>query len=172
MKQETKIFLASTVIVLLFSCAMNASAFCFEEAGQMYNISPHLLWSIAKVESDFRPKAVNWNKNGSYDYGVMQINSGWRRTLGDGIWNSLGDPCMNVKVGAWVLAQCIAKHGYTWKAVGCYNATSQSKRDTYARKVYGTLIRYTHYNSHPQKTKTLIAQGDIASSALTAVGGQ
>jgi len=136
---------AITSIIALFLCCAQAWSFCFEEAGLLYNISPQLLWSIAKVESDFKPQAINRNKNSSYDYGLMQINSGWYQALGPERWKSLSDPCMNVKVGSWILAQCIKRHGYTWGAVGCYNATSKSKRDIYARKVYSTLVRYTDY---------------------------
>ena len=51
----------------------------------------------------------------------------------------LSDPCVNAKVGAWILAQFIQKHGYTWEAVGFYNAISKSKREKYAKKVYGVL---------------------------------
>jgi len=105
----------------------------------MYGISPQLLWSIAKVESNFDPGAINRNHNGTYDFGIMQINSSWYPALGRAIWNQLGNPCMNVHVGAWVLAQCIQKHGNTWEAIGCYNASSKTKRVRYAVKVYDAL---------------------------------
>jgi len=107
-----------------------------------YGVSPQLLWAIAKVESDFIPHAINRNPNGTYDYGVMQINSVWAEKLGIDIWRSLGEPCTNVRVGAWILAQCIQKHGYTWEAVGCYNASDKKKRQKYARKVYAVLAGY------------------------------
>ena len=114
-----------------------AAAFCFEEAGNRYGISPQLLYAISKGESSFNPLAINYNTNGTYDYGLMQINSSWEPTLRKlGIpWNSLADPCTNVMVGAWVLSQCIQDYGYTWPAVGCYNSRTPSKRDQYAAKV-------------------------------------
>jgi len=114
-------------------------AFCFKEAGAIYRVSPQLLWAIAKVESSFNPSAVNRNANGSYDYGLMQINSSWMKVLGEELWAFLGDPCLNVKVGAWILAQCMKRHGQTWEAVGCYNATSPDKRAKYAWKIYSSL---------------------------------
>jgi len=79
-----------------------ASAFCYEEAGTMYGISPLLLWTISKGESNFNPAAVNHNTNGSFDFGLMQINSSWAPSLRRiGIpWEALADPCTNVKVGA------------------------------------------------------------------------
>lgn len=127
------------IFSVLFIFPLNAYAFCFEEAGEMYGIAPQLLWAIAKVESNFNPAAVNRNSNGTYDYGVMQINSLWARVLGKDVWQALSDPCMNVKVGAWVLSNCISKYGYTWEAVGCYNATSKNKRIIYANRVYNVI---------------------------------
>lgn len=114
-------------------------AFCFEEAGAIYRVSPQLLWAIAKVESSFNPDVLNRNANGSYDFGLMQINSAWAKILGEELWASLGNPCQNVKVGAWILTQCMRRYGYTWEAVGCYNATSPDKRAKYAWKVFSSL---------------------------------
>lgn len=134
-------------IIVLFMCFMLmpsfSFAFCFEEAGQKYGVSPQLLWAIAKVESSFNPRAINRsNRNGSYDFGLMQINSSWRRTLGEELWQSLSDPCVNVKVGAWVLANCKQEYGHTWEAVGCYNAITPYRRARYANRVYRVLVRY------------------------------
>jgi soluble lytic murein transglycosylase-like protein len=157
MKKIKISIIISIIVAPLFHC-VHAQAYCFEEAGRLYNISPQLLWSIAKVESNFQPEALNWNRNGTYDFGVMQINSSWRMALGEERWTKLGDPCMNVKVGAWILAQCIARHGYTWKAIGCYNAASKNKRDAYARKVYDVLVHYAHYGTTARLLKTMAAK--------------
>lgn len=130
---------ATLVFLLCISVGSSnpAAAFCFEEAGNRYGISPQLLYAISKGESSFNPLAINRNTNGTYDYGLMQINSSWEPTLRKlGIpWNSLADPCTNIMVGAWVLSQCIQDYGYTWPAVGCYNSRTPSKRDQYAAKV-------------------------------------
>jgi len=130
----------ATLILLLGISAVSAetaNAFCYEEAGSRYGISPNLLYAISKGESSFNPIAINYNTNGSYDYGLMQINSSWEPTLRKlGIpWDSLADPCTNVMVGAWVLSQCIQDYGYTWPAVGCYNSRTPSKRDRYAARI-------------------------------------
>ena len=47
----------------------------FTKYGKDYDIPPNLLKAIAKVESDFNPKAINVNVNLSRDLGLMQINS-------------------------------------------------------------------------------------------------
>ncbi len=134
-----------------------AAAFCFEEAGNRYGISPQLLYAISKGESSFNPLAINYNTNGTYDYGLMQINSTWEpalRKLGIS-WNNLGDPCTNVMVGAWVLSQCIRDYGYTWSAVGCYNSRTPSKRDRYAARV-ARIVRHDQMHLQPVQVASAI----------------
>lgn len=146
MKGYRAIYILS-VVFIVFICLPafclddpgTGQTYCFEEAGSAYGISPQLLWAIAKTESGLNPLAINYNPNGSYDFGVMQINSGWYKSLGHALWMSLNEPCTNIKVGAWILAGCIQRHGYTWEAVGCYNAVSPGKRVSYANKVYRIL---------------------------------
>ena len=111
-----------------------AHAFCFAEAGDRYGVSPLALWAITKAESDFNPGAVNYNKNGSIDVGLMQINSIHAKQLGK-TWDLLFDPCTNVMTGAWVLRQCIDQYGNTWEGIGCYNSRTPSKRNIYAARI-------------------------------------
>ncbi|WP_078789316.1 lytic transglycosylase domain-containing protein [Trichlorobacter thiogenes] len=128
-----------SAVSLLFSS--NAHAYCFEEAGQLYGINPMVLRSIAGVESGNKPDAVGKNTNGSYDVGLMQINTIWKSTLGQERWKHLGDACYNTKTGAWILAACISKYGYNWRAVGCYNSQTPEKSEIYAKKVFEKLER-------------------------------
>ena len=139
-----------------------ASAFCFEEAGNRYGISPNLLYAISKGESSFNPIAINYNTNGSYDYGLMQINSSWEPTLRKlGIpWGTLADPCTNVMVGAWVLSQCIRDYGYTWPAVGCYNSRTPSKRDRYAAKI-ARIVRQEQSNQRVEQVAAITVSSKV-----------
>ena len=91
------------------------------------------------MESNFNPAAVNKNSNGTYDVGLMQINSSWAATIGKERWKALGDACYNTKTGAWILAMCMNKYGYTWKAIGCYNSQTPQKRDRYSKMVFDQL---------------------------------
>lgn len=131
------------LLAISFITTKAACAFCYEEAGNRYGISPHLLHAISKGESNLNPIAVNHNTNGSYDFGLMQINSSWEPALRRfGIhWDSLADPCTNVMVGAWVLSQCIRDYGYNWPAIGCYNSRTPSKRDRYAARIARIIER-------------------------------
>jgi soluble lytic murein transglycosylase-like protein len=122
------------VLLLLLSIPNSAPAYCFKEAGHSYQLSPWLLWAIANAESRFDPTAINHNRNGTVDVGLMQINSLWTEQLGE-TWDSLHDPCTNVMAGAWILSQCMQDYGYTWKAVGCYHSRTPERRDAYALKI-------------------------------------
>jgi soluble lytic murein transglycosylase-like protein len=115
------------------------TAFCFEEAATQYGLSPRLLRSIATVESSCRPSAVHVNTNGSTDLGMMQVNSSWITKLGLDRGKLLQDPCYNVMTGARILRQCVDRFGYTWEAVGCYNALSRDKRVDYSWKILREL---------------------------------
>lgn len=134
----------SMILASLLS-ANSVRAFCFDQAAAEYGISSDLLKPIAEHESGNNPTAIHYNKNGSYDFGMMQINSSWYGALGYDRWMALGNACYNVKVGAWILSQCVRRFGYTWEAVGCYNAgsaaISKGKRTEYAWKIYNALRR-------------------------------
>jgi len=133
-------FMLFLIFFISFSSfAENKQNFCFEEAGDRYGINPYLLYVIAKVESKLNPSALHKNKDGSYDIGLMQINSRWLPVLKRyGISKKdLFNPCQNVFVGAWVLSQCISKFGNTWKSIDCYNKGSKAKESSkYVWKIY------------------------------------
>jgi soluble lytic murein transglycosylase-like protein len=132
----------SAFLLALF-CSAQIHAACFDQAASRYHVPVELLKAISTVESNGNPAAKNVNQNGSVDYGHMQINDWWLPKLEPyGITKaSLLDPCVNTYVGAWILAQSIAKHGLTWNAIGAYNARSEVKRLIYARKVERVLVK-------------------------------
>jgi soluble lytic murein transglycosylase-like protein len=130
-------------------------AFCFDEAGREQNINPRLLKAIAEVESNMRADVVNRghiDRTGTVDIGLMQINSGaMPRLLKQGITQKalLEDPCLNVRVGAQILAEKFKKEGEGWEGVGAYNASCKelkgqdcvNARSTYVMKVWRALNR-------------------------------
>ncbi|MEM1668353.1 MAG: lytic transglycosylase domain-containing protein [Thermofilaceae archaeon] len=116
---------------------------CFLSAASTYGVSYELLMAIAKVESRFNPRALGRNKNGSYDIGIMQINSSWLpylRRYGVRI-EHLWDPCYNIHIGAMVLRHCMDIYGNSWRAVDCYNKGPKRAKDSskYVWDVYKAL---------------------------------
>ena len=111
---------------------------CWLTVAQKYNIPTYLLFAIAMVESELNPTAFNRNTNKSTDFGYMQINDSWNPTLKKyGIEpKDLANPCVSIHVGAWILADNFYRMGYSWKAIGAYNARDDYKRWVYAQKVY------------------------------------
>lgn len=129
---------ASVFLILL--AASSANAFCYKQAGAEYGLAPEILQSISATESENRPYAVHWNKDGAFDAGLMQINSSWEKSVGKESWSKLFDPCTNVRIGAWILAKCVRRYGYGWQAVGCYHSSTPSNRDVYANKIAHALV--------------------------------
>lgn len=123
---------------------------CFWHAARTYGIGVELLWAIARVESNLNPAATGYNKNGTRDLGVMQINSSHLPRLSSQAITAqrlLSESCLNVHVGAWILRENLDRYGHTWEAVGAYNA-SEHRRDlrlNYARKVHRKLLELIAY---------------------------
>jgi soluble lytic murein transglycosylase-like protein len=114
---------------------------CLQKASALHGVDLRLLKAVAKVESEYNPRARNSNKNGTGDTGLMQINDWWLPTLSQfGISkSSLYDACTSAYVGAWILAKEINKHGLTWRAVGAYNSPNEASQQIYAEKVNKAL---------------------------------
>jgi soluble lytic murein transglycosylase-like protein len=104
--------------------AAAAVANCWLATAAAFDLPPGLLYSIAQVESSMNPAAVAHAANGSRSVGVMQINSSWFPRLKElGIdEKDLRDPCTNIRVGGWILAQGVRRYGYGWEAIGAYYA--------------------------------------------------
>lgn len=89
------------------------------------------------------PYAIGRNRDGSYDVGLMQINSSHFNELehiGIDEQRLVTEPCTSIMVGASILSQMISVYGNNWEAVGAYNAGLKKERFpqrmVYARKVW------------------------------------
>ncbi|MGT1696571.1 lytic transglycosylase domain-containing protein [Salmonella enterica subsp. enterica serovar Winslow] len=139
------------VLLLLWLFSPLAQAYCFAAAGARYHIDPLLLQAIAIHESRLNQRAIGVNKSKSgrilsRDVGVMQINSGHIPELQRlGIINSVDDlldnPCLNVQVGAWILARDFHRCGVSWQCLGSYNASSPAIGLRYAKEIWAIYRR-------------------------------
>ena len=97
-----------------------------------YDIPISLLFSIVSVESEFSPKATNKNNNGTYDYGLMSLNS---RTFKGYSKEQLYEIEMNLKLGCEYLLM-LKKEYRTWgEAVIHYNGLYTKGAGSYMVKV-------------------------------------
>lgn len=154
---------AGLITAIVTLAALPAHA-CWDEAATRYRVSSELLYAIARTESALDPQAVGRNRNGTRDIGLMQINSAWLPTLAaHGIGErDLFDPCTSIHVGAWILAGNVQRLGYTWDAVGAYNAVSPALRRAYVDKVRRHL-RSADDGAHRARhgaTRTAVTRGD------------
>ncbi|EAW9500982.1 lytic transglycosylase domain-containing protein [Salmonella enterica] len=127
---------------------------CFIHAGQRYQIDPKLLKVISQKESSLIPGIVNYNRDKkgkiiSIDYGLMQVNSAHIPELKNmGIIREkkelLDNPCLNIHIGAWILAKHFKKCGINWSCLGSYNAGFDEKNEVnrmnYARGIYERYV--------------------------------
>lgn len=153
MHYATKRLLLTTLSVATLAVPVTAKAKCWEVASESYGIPVKVLKAVAKTESGFNAGARNRNKNGTYDIGLMQINSAWLPVLVKYGINeeSLNDSCTNLKVGAWILSNNAKKLGWNWAAIGAYNvgcaklnvAECDRRRNQYAWKVHAAMNQVT-----------------------------
>lgn len=129
---------------------------CINKSAVQYHIPATLIISVLKMENGRIGDAIK-NKNGTYDYGPMQINSIWLPELakyGYSREKIQYDPCANVAVGTWLLSRAIADDKTLWKGVGNYHSHTSNKNFAYrtkVQKIYTLLTRYlndpTSFNS-------------------------
>lgn len=130
-------YLTSTLLAVTALTAQTCRADCFDTAARAQSVSVVVLQGIAVVESQNNPHAINHNKNGTVDYGILQINSIHLKELKKyGVHRAdLLNKCTNIYTGARILRGKMNKYGNTWAAVGAYHSETPRERRKYARKV-------------------------------------
>ncbi|MFP7609856.1 type III secretion system invasion protein IagB [Serratia quinivorans] len=135
----TPIFLVVSLSTFSHICYAN----CWYYAERSFGIEARLIAAIAQVESGMNPTTVGKNRDGTVDIGLMQINSSHLAKLKEiGIDEKKlkGDPCLSVLTGASILSDMMQIYGYSWEAVGAYNAGTGKMRHhlrmKYAKKVW------------------------------------
>lgn len=117
-------------------------------AGRDYQIEPDLLRAISFRESSWRDNALNIVSQNEYAVGKMQIHSqNFTHLAQFGITprQLYTDSCLNIYTGAYYLAIAFKRWGYSWRAVGAYNAgfretEVQEKKDRSMQKKFRRFI--------------------------------
>ncbi|EEJ3349352.1 transglycosylase SLT domain-containing protein [Salmonella enterica] len=135
--------LSITALLFLMSTSVFAQD-CFDRAGRDYGINADLLRAISFRESSWRDNALNVVSQSEYAVGKMQIHSqNFSHLAQFGITprQLYTDSCLNIYTGAYYLAIAFKRWGYSWRAVGAYNAgfreteVQEKKRQQYAKEI-------------------------------------
>lgn len=112
---------------------------CLLEAAQANRLDPLLIWAVKGVESGARlgPGIEGRNANGSVDLGLMQINDRtWMERLERGGFTReqvRDDACVNLHVGAAILAYEIRRHAVD--GIGRYHSPNPERAHRYRARV-------------------------------------
>lgn len=127
---------------------------CINQAAITYHVPATLILSVLAIENG-RVGSASSNRNGTFDFGPMQINSIWLskiRLYGYTQHQLQYDPCVNVNVGTWILSQHIANDtSGPWRGIGDYHSHTARLNHNYQIKVsevYRLLARYLSHPSH------------------------
>jgi soluble lytic murein transglycosylase-like protein len=131
-----------------------SKSLCFGLVAARSAIPEALLRAVAKIESNNRRDAIHVDSDGTYDVGIMQVNSSHFEELEADYHVTekilLERPCVNIAVGARILGGFLRRYGSTWRAVGSYGAgtaaTKEKARLQYAGLVARALAKGWHAN--------------------------
>ncbi len=114
----------------------------FEEVARTYNLDPKLLHAIAKVESNYNPRAIS--PKGAL--GVMQLIPSTARIVGV---SDPFDPRENIHGGARYLRYLLDKFGDLTLALAAYNAGPK------AVEAYGSIPPYAETQRYVRSVLSL-----------------
>lgn len=139
------------IIVLIITLCLSVTAghaktyeACFKNASAKYGVPLEFLHAISFTESSFRHSSKNSNRNGTRDYGLMQVNSLWAKQaakMGYQWAKVKKNPCTNIMFGSLILKNNKKRLGNWKSAIGAYNAgfantpKAKKRRNNYYYKV-------------------------------------
>ena len=110
---------------------------CINRAAITYYVPAQVIVAILQTEGG-NVGLAKPNTNGTADYGPMQINSLWLKTLSHYGYTAEDlqyNACINVMVGTWILSQKIANGAMYWQGVADYHSHTFVLNQSYQRKV-------------------------------------
>jgi len=135
---------------------------CINQAAITYFVPAKIIISVLAVEGG-QPGMATPNKNGTFDYGPMQINSIWLPKVAPYGYTKEQiqyDPCVNVMVGAWILSSKIAStiedsggDNY-WRGVAGYHSLTPNLNASYQSKILTNYRLLSEVLSGKDKEKT------------------
>ena len=116
---------------------------CMALVAELYALPPRVLPSIQRIEGG-RPGLIIQNRNGTEDYGVMQVNSLWLPVIAQYTNTSpatvrsrlIERPCYNIASAGLILRTYLDQaDGNLMVAVGNYHSHTPAHHHAYRSKV-------------------------------------
>lgn len=120
---------------------------CINQSAVTYHVPAKLIISVLRTEGGKQGSAI-LNRNGTYDYGPMQINSRWLKELKYYGYDAnilQNNPCLNVKIGTWILGKSIAAGKTLWYGIGNYHSYTPYYNMRYQSRVIQQYECLNHY---------------------------
>lgn len=116
---------------------------CINYSAKYFNVHPYIIKSIVVVEGG-KNGTMSRNSNGTYDMGIMQINTihlpEIKKKYPSLTWRDVAyKPCVNIGIGTSILRDRLneLKPGQDiWRGVGNYHSKTPKYRDRYLNKIY------------------------------------
>lgn len=118
---------------------------CINHAAELYHVPTPIILAVMKNENGKNGLAKR-NKNGTYDYGVMQINSIWLPRIAPYGYSKNDiqfNACKNVEVGTWLIAKGITTGKSLWSGVANYHSHTYQYNVAYQNKAYANYRTIT-----------------------------
>ncbi|GAC1632180.1 MAG: hypothetical protein NVS9B10_26360 [Nevskia sp.] len=149
------------VVTVICATQNSVERICLSRMAARFGVPQALLAAVREQEGG-RVGGWNANADGSFDYGIMQINSRWLPQLelqGYSAKVLTYDACASIAAGAWILSNALADagvwrkdaadpHAY-WRAVGRYHSRTPSLNRAYAEGVWARYSRLKAAGSSP-----------------------
>lgn len=115
----------------------------FKKYEKIYQIPSTLMKAVVLTEnSDLDPDIVRKNSNNTYDIGLMQINTAWKKWRPDLkiTKEKLKDPDFNIKIAYIIMRSVVDRHGYSWNAIGRYHSGTPSFKRKWIKRAKRNMV--------------------------------
>lgn len=124
---------------------------CVGFVSDYFNVPDIAIRAIMAVENG-KMCTMSKNSNGSYDMGIMQINTiHYPSIIAEYPSLSVKDiackPCLNITLGAWILSKRIKETDDLWRGVGNYHSRTPKYHKKYLEKIEKSVKKLTMNNN-------------------------
>lgn len=125
---------------------------CVNAASRHFRINKMVIDSIIDVEGG-KIGTVSKNSNGSFDLGIMQINTIHLSNIKKHFptvdaTDLVYKPCINIAIGTWILSERLKETDSFWIGVGNYHSKTPKYRTRYLQKIFAAFKKRVEKTRH------------------------